>query len=43
MKPIKKLLRNTILLRGEYVYTMPEALEIMITERNIKNGYEEMG
>ena len=36
MKPIKLLLRNTFLFRGECAYTVAEALEIMIKERNIK-------
>ena len=36
MKPIKPLLRNAFLFRGECAYTISEAISIMIQERNIK-------
>ena len=36
MKPIKHLIRNTFIFRGERAYTLPDALEIMIRERHLK-------
>lgn len=36
MKPIKSLLKNTFLFRGECAYTIPEALSIMIKERKLQ-------
>ena len=36
MKPIKSLLRNTFLFRGECAYTIKEALTILINEHKNK-------
>lgn len=36
MKPIKLLLRNTFLFRGECAYHITEAITIMINEHKLK-------
>lgn len=36
MKPIKHLLRNAFIFRGECAYHITEALHIMIQERHLK-------
>ena len=35
MKPLKKLLKNSYLFRGECAYTIKEALEIMLKEKRL--------
>lgn len=36
MKPIKHLLHNAFLFRGECAYHITEAIQVTIQERNIK-------